>query len=95
MRDLTPAGLRNCRFSKKSKTDRGCRRFKDRNFLYWQRREICHIHVTARQVRDQAQGLVDALSKLDPRLLQPPCIDGSHPAQQKSIINRDFRCKNF
>jgi hypothetical protein len=78
-----------------SKTDCGCCWLKDWNFFHWQWRQICHIHVAVGKVGDQAQGLVDAFGKLDPGLLQAPCINRSYPAQQKSIINCASRCENF
>ena len=67
------------------KTNRGCHWFKDWYFLCWHPRQICHIHMAMRKVGDQAQRLVDAFGKLDPRLLQSPCINGRYTAKEKSI----------
>jgi hypothetical protein len=51
--------------------------------------------MAVRKVGDQAQRLVDAFGKLDPRLLQAPRIDRRHTAQEKSIIDCAARCKTF
>jgi hypothetical protein len=77
------------------KANRGCHWFKDRQFFYRHRRQICHIHVTVRKVRDQAQGLVDAFGKLISRILQSPGIDRRHTAEEESIIDCAARCKNL
>jgi len=77
------------------KTNRGCYRFKDWYFIYREARQICHVHVTVRKVRDQAQGLVDAFGKLISRLLQPARINRSHTAQKKSIIDCASGSKDF
>jgi hypothetical protein len=77
------------------KTNRGCYRFKDWYFIYREARQICHVHVTVRKVRDQAQGLVDAFGKLDSRLLQSARIDRSYATKQKWVGNRASRSKDF
>jgi hypothetical protein len=77
------------------KTNRGCHWFKERDFLYRHRRQICHVHMTVRKIRDQAQRLVDAFGKLISRLLQSARINRSHTAQEKSIIDCASGSKDF